>query len=40
MGIDTIKCVGYDFFGRFGDMSINMKDENGKEIVNIKEYFD
>jgi hypothetical protein len=35
-----MKCVGYDFGGNFDDNSYLMKDEEGNEIPNIKEYYE
>jgi hypothetical protein len=38
---EKMRCVAYDFWGMgFEHMSYNMKDEEGKEIPNIKEYYE
>jgi hypothetical protein len=34
-----MRCVAYDFRGGFEDESYNHKDEEGKEIPNISEYY-
>lgn len=38
-GSGVVRYVGYDFYGNFDDESFNYKDEEGKEIFNIKEYY-
>jgi hypothetical protein len=35
-----MRCIAYDFEGGFGDRSFNHKDEEGKEVPNIREYYD
>jgi hypothetical protein len=36
---DGMRCIAYDFQGRFEDDSYDHKDEEGKEIVNVEEYY-
>jgi hypothetical protein len=35
-----MRCIAYDFEGGFEDYSSDHKDEEGKEVPNIKEYYD
>jgi hypothetical protein len=36
-----MRCIAYDFEGGFGYYSFNQKDEEGKEVPNIRrEYYE
>jgi hypothetical protein len=35
-----MRCIAYDFEGGFEDWSYDHKDEEGKEVFNIKEYYE
>jgi hypothetical protein len=37
--LSSVRFVGYDFDGGFEDESYDHLDENGKEIVNINDYY-
>jgi hypothetical protein len=37
---DGMRCIAYDFEGGFDRWSDSQKDEKGKEICNIKEYYE
>lgn len=39
-GSGKMRCVGYDFSGKFEYFSYNHRDEDGNEITNIKEYYE
>jgi hypothetical protein len=34
-----MRCIAYDFFGGFEHYSFNHKYEEGKEVPDIKEYY-
>jgi hypothetical protein len=34
-----MRCIAYDFEGGFKDNSYNHKDEEGKDVPNIQEYY-
>jgi hypothetical protein len=38
-GDGGMRCVAYDFGGGFESLSYSIKDEEGNEIPNIKEYY-
>ena len=35
---DDMRCIAYDFEGGFEGYSYNHKDEEGKDVPNIREY--
>jgi hypothetical protein len=37
---DGMRCIAYDFQGGFEDHSFNHRDEEGKEVPNIRECYD
>jgi hypothetical protein len=35
-----MRCIAYDFEGGFENWSLNHKDEERKEVLNIREYYE